>query len=214
MYDFIKQISKFVNTGQTRSLVLSGNIDDVYWDGLGYTSLIQCLSNEYKIAKSASTRGIVQVLYEVNKSIKIVGDTEGQKWIKLAWQAINPKDDLEDLLKKTYANPTLALEVLRQLTLAARKRRERYDLMIIIERCEFLIPQAETANMKDSDRKRVLIMHDWLSDLEFLYSTDTVILIAESLGQIHSLVSKLPQVLEVQIPYPDYAERFNFLKVL
>ena len=31
-YDFVTKVSKYINTGQSRSIILSGNIDDLFWD--------------------------------------------------------------------------------------------------------------------------------------------------------------------------------------
>jgi len=208
---FVREISRLINTGQSRSIVLSGNIDDLFFDGTSYVPLVDFLSKRYMVKKQEGSRGIVQVLYEVNKKITIVG--EGAPALRLAWKSLKPKDDLDDLLEKSFANPTLAMEVLRQLTVASREyMKNNYDLLLIIERADLMLPQAEISRMNYADRKRCAIVHDWFSDPEFCNSTDSVVLISESRSNLHELVSKLPQVLEVEIPYPDTETRKAFIE--
>lgn len=206
---FTSKLSKFINTRQSHSIILTGNIDDLYFDGKSYVPLVQFLSSKYQLKRDDETKqkGIVQVIYEINKKIIIKNNSEE---IYEAWKKMNKDDDLNSLIQSSFANPTLALEVLRQLTLASRLYMKNSDLLIIIERAEVIIPQAEISRMQYADRKSCTIVHDWFSDPDFCNGTDNVILIAESKSQIHSLVSKLPQVLSVEIPFPNLESRKHF----
>ena len=211
-YDFVTKVSKYINTGQSRSIILSGNIDDLFWDEENYVPLVPFLSKKYTLNRdpSSNTRGLIQVIYEVNKQIVIKG--AGAAELRAVWNRIKPSDDLDDLIKSSFSNATLAMELLRQLTVISRTAMvNSYDLLIIIERADLLLPEAEISRMNYADRKRCAIVHDWFSDPDFCNSNDSVIMITESRSQLHSLVSKLPQVLEVEIPSPDIGHRKFFI---
>jgi hypothetical protein len=212
MCSFVKDISRLINSGQSRSIVLSGNIDDLFFDGTNYIPLMNFLSKKYMIKPENDHRGIVQVLYEVNKKIQIVG--EGEQTIRAAWNSLKPNENLDDLIEKSFTNPTLAMEILRQLTIISREymKKSNYDLIVIIERAELILPQVEISRMNYADRKRCAIVHDWFSDPDFCNSSDSVILITESRSQLHHLISKLPQVLEIEIPYPNTDARKAFIQ--
>lgn len=211
VYLFSKEISRLINSGQSRSIVLSGNIDDLFFDGTDYVPLMDFLSKRYTVKRQDGNRGVVQVLYEVNKKIQILG--EGEKYLRSAWYQLKPKESLDDLIEKSFTNPTLAMEILRQLTIASREfMKNNYDLIVIIERAELILPHAEISKMNYADRKRCAIVHDWFSDPDFCNSTDSVILISESRSMLHDLISKLPQVLEVEIPYPNTDARKSFIE--
>jgi hypothetical protein len=67
------------------------------------------------------------------------------------------------------------------------------------------------ARMNDTQLRRVAIVTDWFSDPEFFSGKDTVCLIAESRSQIHARVARLPQVVSVEVPAPNTADRKHFL---
>lgn len=205
---FTSKLSKYINTNQSRSIILTGNIDDLYFDGCKYVPLIQFLCNKYKLEKSGSQKGIIQVVYEVNKKIVF---SQNSSELYEAWNKLNPNEDLNKLIQSSFTNPTLALEILRQLTLASRLYMKNNNLLILIERAEIIIPESEIARMQYTDRKSCAIVHDWFSDPDFCNGNDSVVLIAESRSQIHSLISKLPQVLSIEITYPDLDSRKHFI---
>ena len=65
-----------------------------------------------------------------------------------------------------------------------------------------LVPECEMSHLNIQDRRRIQILHDWFSDPEFMDGKDTVILLSQSSGQIHNRISKLPQVLSINVPAP------------
>ena len=75
-YDFAKVISKIHNSGQTHSLVLCGNIYDLFFDEKEYVPLIPYLLNRNK------TDNIIQITYELNGPIRIL---TGANKLRNAW---------------------------------------------------------------------------------------------------------------------------------
>ncbi|MYB65883.1 ATP-binding protein, partial [Candidatus Poribacteria bacterium] len=58
---------------------------------------------------------------------------------------------------------------------------------------------------------RISIIQDWISDSEFMKSTDTVVFISESKSLVNSRVVRLPQVVDVEIPSPEVEARRHFI---
>jgi ATPase family associated with various cellular activities (AAA) len=226
-YPFFGQLARIINSGQSRSVVLSGNIYDLYFDGKQYVPLLPFL-----LTKSQVT-GIIQVVYEQNGPVR-VSDTDRVK-LREAWtawkngvavDAIGMKEILPDgskfelrrkefdqHLRDALGNATLALEFLRQLTICSRAVLKE-NLLIFIEAADMLLPSGDgdVAKMNDAQLRRIAIVTDWFSEPEFFSGRDTVCLIAESRSLIHPRIARLPQILVVEIPSPDTEKRLHYIK--
>jgi len=213
---FLSKLSTIVNTNQSRSVILTGNVYDLFYDGKSHVPLVDFLSVKYNVKPNGTKNGITQILYEVNSPIQIIGDKEEltKNWNRFIG---DKKYSLDELCEKSNGNPTVAFEFLRQLTMcsrmAHRKNVTNNNLLIIVEAADMLLPEEKMSSMSLSNKRRIAILHDWFSDPKFIAGDDTVILIAESKSLIHSRVSRLPQVLSVEIDAPSYQERMKFLEV-
>lgn len=234
---FLKQSGKVLNSGQARTLLLTGNIYDLFGSSgpeHDYVPLLSLLTAEWDLAD------YILIVYELNGPIRFVREGDGEKvrdaWLKwrsgydgnelaikrmlakgkAAADLDNLLDTYDDSLRKSVQMPTLALELLRQMCLCARtvmggKRLLAQNLLIVIEGAELLLPDAPIHSLADMDRQRVTICHDWFSDPGFTTGGDAVVLIAESRSLIHQRVARLPQLLEVEVPSPDQAARLDFI---
>ncbi|HEU0012000.1 MAG TPA: AAA family ATPase, partial [Verrucomicrobiae bacterium] len=122
----------------------------------------------------------------------------------------------DDSLRTAISNPTLALELMRQMCLCSRtelggKRLLKENLLLLIEGADMLMPEAPITSLSDTDRHRVAICQDWFSDPGFLHANDSVVLLAESRSLINHRIARLPQLLEVEVPSPDDNVRKHFL---
>ena len=225
-YSFFTRFARLLNSGQARSVVLCGNIYDLFWDGEKYTPLISFL------LEKTETPGLIQLVYELNGPIRM-SDPDKEKlcgaWVEwksgfdantLALRELKTKgselelyqNEFERNLRDAIGNPTLALELLRQLTICSRTAL-RENLMIIIEAADMLLPESGSlASLNDRQLHRISIIHDWFGDPEFVGSADSVCLVAESRALIHSRISRMPQVLSVQVPAPTYEERLGYVE--
>ncbi|MDA7680516.1 hypothetical protein N8633_01880, partial [bacterium] len=237
-YGFLKDAGRVINSGQARTLAFTGNIYDLFCAVDGeredYVPLVNYLSTSWSLP------GILVVVYELNGPIRFLNELDGQKmrdsWLR--WrsgydsnelaikrmtakgQAASDLDHLigtyDDSLRKAINNPTLALELLRQMCLCSRTEIDGKPilderLIIIVESADLVIPEAPVVSLNDKDRQRVSICHDWFSDPGFVNGEDTVVLIAESRSQLHHRVSTLPHLLEVEVPSPDIEVRKHFI---
>ena len=65
-YGFFAQLARTLNSGQSRSVLLYGDVHDLFFDGADYVPLVPFLT-----AKCA-VDGIIQLVYELNGPIRTV----------------------------------------------------------------------------------------------------------------------------------------------
>lgn len=226
-YSFFSRLTEILNSDQSRSVVVSGNVYDLFFNGTEYVPLIPFLSEKSKVDR------ITRIVYELNGPIRILDDPERLKNAWIAWksgvdantllirglQSKGPNElellskEFDRLLIDAIGTPTLAFEMLRQLTICSRSKLNG-NLLIVIEAADMLLPagNGDVVGLNDKQLQRIGIVHDWFSDPAFMTGGDSVILVAESRSLIHPRVSRLPQVLNVEIPSPTTAERLHFIQ--
>ncbi len=227
-YDFFSKLARILNSDQSRSVILCGNVHDLFYSGRQYVPLIPFLTAKSK------TKGLIRIVYELNGPIRVLNDAEQLKKAWVSWKAGVDADTLllqglrergpsraeqlgdqfDALLLDAIGNTTLALELLRQLTVCSRMMSLKSDLLIVIEAADMLLPagSGDVATLNDKQLHRISIVHDWFSDPAFIEGSDSVCLVAESRGLIHSRVSRLPQVLTVEVPSPSTADRLHYIE--
>lgn len=224
-YPFFSQLARIINSGQSRAIVVSGNIYDLYYDGKEYVPLIRFLQNKTKVP------GLIQVVYELNGPVRIADDDRSK--LREAWAAwkngvsvdvIPTREVLQDgskfelrrkefdqYLRDAIGNSTQALEFMRQLTICSRTCLNE-NLLIIIEGGDILLPagDGDVSKMNDAQLRRITIVTDWFGDPAFFNGKDNVVILAESRSIIHPRVSRLPQLLSVEVPSPDIGSRKHY----
>ena len=201
-YSFFSRLAEVLNSDQSRSVILSGNVYDLYFNGTNYVPLIPF------VAEKSATNGLIRLVYELNGPIRILDDREKLKNAWIAWKSgfdtetliirgMRTKGDSEyDLLSKQFdqllldaiGNPTLALETMRQLTIASRSSLSG-DLLILIEAADMLLPMGngDLASLNDKQLHRISICQDWFSDPAFMQGADSVILVADRRTRNYSI---------------------------
>ncbi len=243
-YGFKRDLERMLNAGQTRSIVLTGNIHDWFYraddeadesSGGRYMLLLEYLVSRWNIQDLAQ---FALVVYELNGPIRVVNPEVAEQlrdaWVtmvsgyspqelairKLAGEPVADRQSLarqfDDALHEALANPTSALEMLRQFCIISRAQHNgkplfKKNLIILIEGADFLIPQGEIPRLSEADRKRVMICRDWFCDPEFMTGNDSVILLTESKMALNQEITRLPQLLEVKVPAPDLDHRRYFI---
>lgn len=209
---FLRKLKEVMNQKQSRAIVLTGNIHDLFFDGEKYVTLIECLSKNLVAESSSISKGITQLVYKLNNPIEIRGKARSE--LEKLWNASSSKS-LENRLQESVENVTFALELMRQITECNRRNSLlSTNLVIMIEAADLLIPDAPISAMNVADRKRIAIVHDWFCDPAFTHGGDTVVMISESRSSIHQRISRLPQVLSIDVPLPDLETRNHYLSSL
>lgn len=231
---FFDKIRKIRENIQSPVIIVAGNVYDLFQIGGTFQPLIPFLCDSL-----ASLDNSFQLVYELNGPIRMTFEVKNK--LKEAWiefrtgekpndlllkelkQNVQGKkssverfgEDFEANLNDSIGNPSCALEFFRQLTLCSRKVLKR-NLTIIIEAADMLLPagNGDIASLNDKQLHRISIVQDWFGDPGFLNGHDTVYLIADSRSLIHPRISKLPQVLSVDVPSPDLELRKAFLTAL
>ncbi|MEI6420706.1 MAG: AAA family ATPase [Lentisphaerota bacterium] len=237
-YDFVRKAGQIINSGQARTLVLTGNITDLFCsngkEGGDYIPLGDLLVDSWSVS------GTILVIYELNGPIRFLNKDDAQK-MKNAWGKLhddenqyaidlalartkkriaelsqNPQYSFDECLSRAKGNPTYALELLRQMCLCSRLGKDGVpflweNLVIIVEGADFLIPEGEISRLSDVDRQRVAICMDWFSDPGFINGKDTVVLLSESMSLINSKISRLPQLIEIEVPSPGEEQRAHLI---
>ena len=226
-YWFFSQLARIFNSGQSRSVILHGNIHDLFWNSNQYVPLISFLKDKTGIT------GIIRIVYELNGPIRL--DPSDHAKLQDAWvnwktglddrsldlrestkresQLRNRRIEFDSLIQASIGNATQALEFLRQLTICSRTTM-RDKLLIVIEAADMLVPagQGDIVGLSDAQLRRISIITDWLSDPDFMAGQDSVCLLAESRSQIHPRISRLPQLLDLEVPAPTTETRLHFIE--
>jgi len=225
---FYTRLARILNSNQSRSVILCGNVYDLFYNGSEYVPLIPFLCGK------CNSRGIIRVVYELNGPVRILDDREKLKNAWVAWKAGLDPDTLllrnlggkgpsegerlggqfEQLLLDSIGNPNLALELLRQLTICSRTAKFGADLLIFIEAADMLLPagSGDIVSLNDRQLHRISVVQDWFADPAFTNGRDSVVLVAESRSLVHPRVGRLPQVLLVEIASPSAADRLHFIQ--
>ena len=236
---FLKHAGRILNAGQARTLLLTGNVYDLFRDESSrqpkYVPLLEFLSGQWALDE------YILLTYELNGAIRFVRESDADK-VKDAWlrwkvgmdaneidiqRMVDPEQldrriekaqvVYDESLRKTLNNPSLALEFLRQACVAARtdikgERNLKKKLLVLVESADLIVPEMEISRLSDAERQRISICHDWFSDPGFLNADDSVVLIAESASLLHHRISRLPQMLNVEAPSPIARERAEFIR--
>lgn len=229
MHFFFSKLAQIYNSGLSRSMVLHGNIYDLFrTDDKTWVPLLTYLSGKF-----GKIDTVIPIIYELNGPIRM-GSEERVRHAYIQWKsgcdpeqlileaAAHPKsrkatvfqqyeDEFNNNLKKSIGQPAVALEFLKQLTMMSRECLRGYNLFIIIEGADMAMPAVEISRLSDAQYRRITIVQDWFSDQAFANGGDCVCLIAESKSLIHSRISRLPQLVGIEIPSPPQEVRKQFI---
>ncbi len=235
---FWQQAGQLLNSGQARTLLLTGNIQDLFYledeRGGDYVPLAQVLAARWQAPDT------ILVVYETNGPIRFVRSADRDKlhaaWLK--WKTGFDADDLaiqtmlrpaqiktdlkmvaeafESNLSAAIGNPSVAFELLRQMCLCSRATVGgapvlRENLVVIIEAADMALPAGDIAQLSGADRHRISICQDWFSEPGYMAADDAVILLAESRSLVHPRIARMPQLLEVAVPAPGEADRLHYI---
>lgn len=208
--NFLNEIKEFINSGISRSIVLTGNIYDLFYDERNdrYVHLVDLLKNSLVAKVEENRKGIEHISYTLNNEIN-ASFRVADMWDRLHQSS---SSDFSTRIKDTVNNIPYSLEMLRQICLVNSKTKESFNIICIIEAADMLFPDQELNRLNRQDRKSLEVVFDWFTNLEYIEGGNTTIMLAESRNSIHHRISRLPQVVEIEIPLPSLEDRLNFMR--
>src|SRR5262245_18391035 len=192
-----KELAQKYRSGEASHFLLHHNVYDLNKSHGGYVSLLAFLRQELLGAKRI-------LLY--NRSEGVTFDSEETLRAFVALQRV--ADPLLDV--KTAAqiprDPARALPLIERFLYYSDK------VAVVINFLETIFPAAEIGYLSNDDRNTQSSMQRWLTNPRFLETDDLVILITESLADIHPRIRTHSRLAAIKIPYPGDEQRGDFAK--
>ncbi|MBN2135837.1 MAG: AAA family ATPase [Acidobacteria bacterium] len=214
-YDFLSEAGRTINSLQSSTIFLTGNVHDHFNADGKYVPLSDFLKKKWDVP------GKIIITYKLNSGIKFLHENQRKDFARIfsLWRSL--EDDFfaefDKLISEASVNPSMAMELLHQLCLCSAAKNtfgKEYledNLIIIIESAEMILPAEDLGSLSDADRMRIEICRDWFKDPVFMDSADVVVLVSESRSLVHTMLTRLPHVTEVEIPSPNEEVRAHFI---
>lgn len=85
-------------------------------------------------------------------------------------------------------------------------------VMFLVEYAETLLPMSGTGNASFQDRNLLVFFLKWAKESQFQQAGMTTILLADNLNTLNQAVVRNPFSVDIELPYPDTAERLTFIQ--
>jgi AAA+ superfamily predicted ATPase len=182
--------------GEASHFLLYNNIYDLVRSGSEYISLPNYLQRELVGTKHLVT-------YNRSEGIKF-GSPEAER----AFQAqIRISDPLlgRDALKQLPKDPGRSLPLIEHFLLYGEQ------VAVIINFLDTIIPAGDIGYMSSEDRTNLVALQRWITSSRLLRKDNIVILVAESVAEVHPRIRQNSRLVAIEVPYPDDAERLDFI---
>lgn len=195
--NWAEELARKYRAGEASHFLLHHNVYDLTPARAGYVSLLAYLQQELLGNKRI-------VLY--NRSEGITFDSEETMRAFLAQQRV--ADPL--IAAKTAAqlprDPAHALPMIERFLYFSDK------VAVIINFLETIFPAAEIGHLSSDDRNALVSLQRWLTSPRFIDTDNLVLLITESVADVHRRVRENSRLATIKIPYPDEEQRREYVK--
>ena len=83
---------------------------------------------------------------------------------------------------------------------------------VVISYLETIFPAGDIGHLSSDDRNALVSLQRWMTDPRLMNLDNLVILVAESLADVHPRIRENPRLAQIRVPYPNEAERLEYLK--
>lgn len=192
-----EELARKYRAGEASHFLLHHNVYDLIRARNGYVSLLSFLQQELLGNKRI-------LLY--NRSEGVTFDADETLRAFVAQQRV--ADPLLDF--KTAAqiprDPARALPLIERFLYYSDK------VAVVINFLETIFPAGDISHLSSDDRNTLVSMQRWLTSPRFLETGNLVILIAESLSDVHPRIRENSRLAAIKIPYPGEEQRGEFSK--
>lgn len=192
-----EELARKYRAGEASHFLLHHNIYDLTRSRNGYVSLLSFLQQEL-----LGTKRIV--LY--NRSEGITFDSEE------TMRAFVTQQRVADPLINAKTAAQLPTDIARALPMIERFLYYTDKNAVVINFLETIFPAGNIGHMSADDRNALVAIQRWLTTPRFMESDNLVILIAESLSDVHPRVRENSRLATIKIPYPDESQRLDYIK--
>jgi SpoVK/Ycf46/Vps4 family AAA+-type ATPase len=191
------ELARKYRAGEASHFLLHHNVYDLMRSRGGYVSLLTFLQKELLGNKSL-------VLY--NRSEGITFDSDETLRAFIAQQRV------ADPLLNVRSAGELPRDPARALTMIERYLYFADRVAVIINFLDTILPAGEISYLSSEDRHALVSLQRWMTNSRLLESDNLVILIAESLADVHPRARENSRLASIRIPYPDEPERLDYIK--
>jgi SpoVK/Ycf46/Vps4 family AAA+-type ATPase len=185
--------------GEASHFLLYHNIYDLVRSGQDYISLPNYLQRELVGTKHLVT-------YNRSEGIKF-GSQEAERAFIAQIRVADPLLG-RDALKQMPRDPGRALPMIEHFLLYGDQ------VAVIINFLDTIIPAGEVSYMSGEDRTNFVAFQRWITSSRLLKKDNIVILVAESVAEVHPRIRQNSRLSTIEINYPDDAERLEFIRYL
>lgn len=192
-----EEIVRKYRSGEASHFLLHHNIYDLTRARSGFVSLLAFLQQELLGNKRA-------LLYNRSEGITFDSDETLRAFVahqRVADPLINAKTAAQ-----LPADPARALPMIERFLYFSDKN------AIVINFLETIFPAANVGHLSGEDRNSLVAIQRWLTTPRFTDSDNLVILVAETLADVHPSVRENSRLAKIKIPYPDETQRLEYIK--
>lgn len=112
----------------------------------------------------------------------------------------------QEKLQGLPRDPSRALPIIERFLLYGEQ------VAVVVNFLETIIPSGEIGYMSPEDRNNLVTLQRWVSSSQLLNSDNIVVLVAESVSEVHQRIRENSRLVNVEIPFPDQQERYEFIR--
>src|SRR5215813_7570957 len=182
--------------GEASHFLLYNNIYDLVRSNSDYISLLNYLQRELVGTKHLLT-------YNRSEGIKF-GSHEAERQFGALLRVSDPLFSCV-ALRQLPREPSRALPLIEHFLLYGEQ------VAVIINFLDTIIPAGDVSYMSGDDRTNLVAFQRWITSSRLLKKDNIVILVAESVAEVHPRIRQNSRLAAIDIPYPDDAERLEFI---
>ncbi len=183
--------------GESSHFLLYNNIYDLVRSGSEYISLPNYLQRELVGTKHL-------LIYNRSQGISF-GSDDAQRAFAALLRVSDPLAS-RDAIKQLPKDPARALPLIEHFLLYGDQ------VAVIVNFLDTIIPSGDVSFMSGEDRTNLVTFQRWITSSRLLKKDNIVILVAESLAEVHPRIRQNSRLAAIDIPYPDDAERLEFIR--
>src|SRR3982751_827184 len=194
------EIARRYFAGEASHFLLHRNIYDLVRSGGRYVGLVDFLKRELLGNKH---------IVSYNRSEGVTFRSDDASATERAFVAqLRISDPLmsQEKLVALPRDPARALPMIERFLLFGQQ------VAVVVNFLETIIPAGEIGYMSPDDRNNLVTLQRWISSSHLLNSDNIVVFVAENVADVHPRIREHSRLVNVEIPYPDEQERFEYIR--